>query len=215
MYVRTFQALHLTSVMHLLMLVPYDLVWIVVEASGISNKTVSLIAKLGLKAIHLGFNQRMPNSWEERHKLESKMHLRTLRIIREKKLDGIVMFANDSNMLSMELFDEIQNVKWFRAVSIGILTHSVNPDEMADHKNDEEENLKMPVQGPTCNASDMKLEWSGFVLNSRLLWNDSSDKPKWIKDIDMLNGVIKSPLGLVSDTSVVEPLGNCSRQVEL
>ncbi|MBA0610165.1 hypothetical protein Godav_011047 [Gossypium davidsonii] len=96
----------------------------------------------------------------------------------------------------------------------------------------------MPVQGPTCNAFNMlagwhtfktllfagksvvyiddratvlprKLEWSGFFLNSRLLWKDSSDKSKWIKDIDMLNGVIESPLGLVNDPSVVEPLGNC------
>ncbi|MCI66624.1 putative beta-14-xylosyltransferase IRX14-like, partial [Trifolium medium] len=31
-YVRTFQKLHLIGVMHSLMLVPYDLVWIVVEA---------------------------------------------------------------------------------------------------------------------------------------------------------------------------------------
>ncbi|TYG46063.1 hypothetical protein ES288_D11G226200v1 [Gossypium darwinii] len=243
-YVRTFQALHLTGVMHSLMLVPYDLVWIVVEAGGVSNETASLIAKSGLKTIHVGFNQRMPNSWEERHKLESKMRLRALRIIREKKLDGIVMFADDSNMHSMELFDEIQNVKWFGAVSVGILTHSVNTDEMADRKKDEEENPRMPVQGPACNASNMlagwhtfntlpfagksavyiddraivlprKLEWSGFVLNTRLLWKDSSDKPKWIKDIDMLNGDIESPLGLVNDPSVVEPLGNCGRQVLL
>ncbi|MBA0653633.1 hypothetical protein Goklo_020784 [Gossypium klotzschianum] len=104
----------------------------------------------------------MPNSWEERHKFESKMRLRALRIIREKKLDGIVMFADDSNMHSMELFDEIQNVKWFGAVSVGILTHSVNTDEMADRKKDEEENPRMPVQGPACNASDMLAGWHTF-----------------------------------------------------
>nr|KJB22504.1 hypothetical protein B456_004G051000 [Gossypium raimondii] len=243
-YVRTFQVLYLTGVMHSLMLVPYDLVWIVGEAGGVSNEKASLIAKPSLKIIHVGFNQRMPNSWEERHKLESKMRLRALRSIREKKSDGIVMFAGDSNMFSMELFDEIQNVKWFGAVSVGMLTHSVNTDEMADRKKDEKENPRMPIQCPACNASDMlagwhtfktlpfvgksavyiddratvlpkKLEWSGFVLNSRLLWKDSSDKSEWIKDIDMLNGDIESPLGLVNDPSVVEPLGNCDRQVLL
>ncbi|KAK8653015.1 hypothetical protein V6N13_127036 [Hibiscus sabdariffa] len=57
------EVLHLTGVMHSLMLVPYDLVWIVMEAAGISNETASLIAKSGLKTIHIGFNQRMPNSW--------------------------------------------------------------------------------------------------------------------------------------------------------
>ena len=35
-----------------------------------------------------------------------------------------MMFADDSNTHSMELFDEIQNVKWFGAVSVGILAHS-------------------------------------------------------------------------------------------
>ncbi|XP_022775161.1 probable beta-1,4-xylosyltransferase IRX14 [Durio zibethinus] len=243
-YVRTFQALHLTGVMHSLMLVPYDLVWIVVEAGGVSNETASLIAKSGVKTIHVGFNQRMPNSWDERSKLESKMRLRALRIVREKKLDGIVMFADDSNMHSMELFDEIQNVKWFGAVSVGILVNAANTDETADQKKDEEENARMPVQGPACNASNMlagwhtfntlpfagksavyiddratvlprKLEWSGFVLNSRLLWKDGGDKPEWIRDIDMLDGDIDSPLGLVKDPSVVEPLGSCGRQVLL
>ncbi|XP_017975018.1 PREDICTED: probable beta-1,4-xylosyltransferase IRX14 [Theobroma cacao] len=243
-YVRTFQALHLTGVMHSLMLVPYDLVWIVVEAGGVSNETASLIAKSGLKTIHVGFNQRMLNSWDERNKLESKMRLRALRIIREKKLDGIVMFADDSNMHSMELFDEIQNVKWFGALSVGILANLVNTDEKTDKKKEEEENPRMPVQGPACNASNMlggwhtfntlpfagksavyiddratvlprKLEWSGFVLNSRLLWKDGGDKPEWIKDVDMLDGDIENPLGLIKDPSVVEPLGSCGRQVLL
>ncbi|XP_038996908.1 beta-1,4-xylosyltransferase IRX14-like [Hibiscus syriacus] len=237
-YVRTFQALHLTGVMHSLMLVPYDLVWIVVEAGGISNETASLIAKSDLKTIHVGFIQRMPNSWDERHKLESKMRLRALRIIREKKLDGIVMFADDSNMHSMELFDEIQNVKWFGAVSVGILANSASNDEMVDRKKGKDENPLMPVQGPACNVSNMlagwhttlpfagksavyiddratvlprMLEWSGFVLNSRLLWK-AGDKPDWIKDIDALDGDIENPLGLLKVPWVVEPLGSCGRQ---
>ncbi|MBA0645233.1 hypothetical protein Goklo_013355 [Gossypium klotzschianum] len=162
----------------------------------------------------------MPNSWEERHKLESKMRLHALRSIREKKLDGIVMFASDSNMFSMELFDEIQNVKWFGAVSVGMLTHSVNTDEMADQKKDEEENPRMPIQGPACNASDMLAGWHTFKTlpfagKSAVALEDSSDKSKWIKDTDMLNGDIESPLGLVNDPSVVEPLGNYGRQVFL
>ncbi|MBA0824438.1 hypothetical protein Goarm_021111, partial [Gossypium armourianum] len=101
----------------------------------------------------------------------------------------------------------------------------------------------MPVQGPACNVSNMlvgwhtfntlpfagksavyiddratvlprKLEWSGFVLNSRLLWKDG-DKPEWMKDINTLDGDIESPLDLVKDPSVVEPLGSCGRRVLL
>jgi len=80
-YVRTFQTLHLTGVMHSLMLVPYDVVWIVVEAGGATNETASIIAKSSIKTRHIGFTQKMPNSWEGRHKLETKMRLRALRLI--------------------------------------------------------------------------------------------------------------------------------------
>uniref|UniRef100_A0A2N9FF62 Glycosyltransferases n=1 Tax=Fagus sylvatica TaxID=28930 RepID=A0A2N9FF62_FAGSY len=249
-YVRTFQTLHLTGVMHSLMLVPYDLVWIVVEAGGVTNETSSLLASSGLRVIHVGFNQRMPNSWDGRHRLETRMRLHALRIVREEKMDGIVMFADDSNMHSTELFDEIQNVKWVGALSVGILAHSSDVDESSSsvtEKKEDEENPSMPVQGPACNASNQlvgwhtfnslpytgksatyigdgaivlprKLEWAGFVLNSRLFWKDAEDKPELVKDLDSLDGVdkeIESPLSLLKDVSVVEPLGSCGRQVLL
>ncbi|CAH2043201.1 unnamed protein product [Thlaspi arvense] len=249
-YVRTFQALHLTGVMHSLMLVPYDLVWIVVEAGGTTNETASFIAKSGLKTIHIGFDQKMPNTWEDRHKLETKMRLHALRIVRDKKLDGIVVFADDSNMHSMELFDEIQAVKWFGAVSIGILAHSGNADELSSvlmNQGKKKGKPSMPIQGPSCDSKEKlvgwhvfdtqpyaektvafiddkanlmpsKMEWSGFVLNSRLLWKELvDDKPTWVKDVNLLddNGEVDSPLSLVKDTSMVEPLGSCGRHVLL
>lgn len=166
--------------------------------------------------------------------------------MREEKLDGIVMFADDSNMHSMELFDAIQSVKWFGAISIGILTHSGTSDELpVPQKEKHKQNSSLPVQGPACNASDKlvgwhtfnslpfaekkavyigdmatvlprKLEWAGFVLNSRLLWKDAEDKPEWIKDLDALvesGEDIDSPLSLLKDPSVVEPLGSCGRKV--
>ncbi|XP_065873750.1 beta-1,4-xylosyltransferase IRX14-like [Euphorbia lathyris] len=241
-YVRTFQMLHLTGVMHSLMLVPYDLVWIVVEAGGVTNETASIIAKSALKTIHIGFKERMSISWEGRHKLEAKMRLSALRVVREKKLDGVVLFADDSNMHSMELFDEIQNVKWFGAVSIGILAHSGGADETSLAM--PEKSTSMPVQGPACNASDnlagwhtfdalpyegksailiddraivlpQKLEWAGFVLNSRLVWKEAEDKPDWMSDLDSVDENIESPLSLLKDPSIVEPLGSCGRQVML
>ncbi|CAN0918050.1 Probable beta-1,4-xylosyltransferase IRX14H [Linum grandiflorum] len=247
-YVRTFQTLHLTGVIHSLMLVPYDVVWIVVEAGGVSNETAAIISKSGVKTIHIGVDEKMPNTWEGRHKLEAKMRLRALRVVREKKLDGIVMFADDSNMHSMELFDEIQNVNWFGAVSVGILAHSGGPEELSSadvHKDvEDKEKQAMPVQGPACNASDKlagwhtfdsqpyegniaiyiddratvlpgRLEWAGFVVNSRLLWQDVQDKPQWVNELDSIGEDVESPLSLLKDSSMVEPLGSCGRRVLL
>ncbi|CAI0405734.1 unnamed protein product [Linum tenue] len=250
-YVRTFQTLHLTGVVHSLMLVPYDVMWIVVEAGGVTNETAAIISKSGVKTIHIGVDEKMPNTWEGRHKLEAKMRLRALRVVREKRLDGIVMFADDSNVHSMELFDEIQSTNWFGAVSIGILAHSGGAEELSSfaavEKEVEEKEKKqaIPVQGPACNASSklagwhtfdtqpyegnnaifiddratvlpMKMEWAGFVLNSRLLWKDVEDKPHWSRDLDsVVDDDIESPLSLLKDPSMVEPLGSCGKQVLL
>ncbi|CAN1343220.1 Beta-1,4-xylosyltransferase IRX14 [Linum perenne] len=79
-YVRTFQTLHLTGVVHSLMLVPYDVVWIVVEAGGVTNETAHMVSKSGLKnTIHVGVEEKMPNTWEGRHRLESQMRIQALR----------------------------------------------------------------------------------------------------------------------------------------
>nr|GMC57685.1 probable beta-1,4-xylosyltransferase IRX14 [Ipomoea batatas] len=245
-YVRTFQTLHLTGVMHSLMNVPYNVIWIVVEAGGATNETASLLAKSGLRTIHLGLRDKMPIMWEDRHKLESKMRVTALRYIRDEKLDGLLMFMDDSNMHSLEVFDEIQKVKWFGALPVGIIAHSAGADEeLSVIKKNGEKNSQLPVQGPVCNSSKhligwhtfdsspfversaryigdkavvlpRKLEWAGFVLNSRLLWRDADDKPEWVKDLDIATEAgedIESPLSLLKDSSLVEPLGSCGHKV--
>ncbi|KAL9999113.1 putative 1,4-beta-D-xylan synthase [Helianthus debilis subsp. tardiflorus] len=212
--------------------------------------------KVNVKVMHIGFEKKMPIFWEGRHKVESEMRLKALRVVREEKLDGIVMFADDSNMHSLELFDEIQNVEWIGAISVGILAHSSHSDEdpfevHAKKTVDEEDEKKSPlaVQGPACNASDRlsgwhtfntgvykgknanyigdmavvlprKLEWSGFVMNSRLVWKEAEFRPDWIKDLDVVvagdgEDDIGSPLSLVKDASMVEPLGRCGKKVML
>ncbi|GKB65620.1 probable beta-1,4-xylosyltransferase IRX14, partial [Tanacetum coccineum] len=175
-------------------------------------------------------------------------------VVREEKLDGIVMFADDSNMHSLELFDEVQKVEWIGAVSVGIIVHSSRYDEEPFEvvkkvdKLDEKKSA-LPVQGPACNSSDKligwhtfdsrvyqqksanyigdmavvlprKVEWCGFVMNSRLVWEESEFRPDWIKDLDMVVsaggdgvGEIESPLSFVEDSTMVEPLGGCGKKV--
>lgn len=43
--------------------------------------------------------------------------------MREQKLDGIVMFANDSNTHTLESFGEIQPKKWMSELFVGIIVH--------------------------------------------------------------------------------------------
>ncbi|KAI7729083.1 hypothetical protein M8C21_018407 [Ambrosia artemisiifolia] len=253
-YVRTFQALYMTSLMHTLMNLKYDVVWIVIEAGGVTNETAALLERSKIRVMHVGFEKKMPIFWEGRHKIESQMRLHALRVVREEKLDGIVMFADDSNMHSLELFDEIQKVEWIGAVSVGILAHSSRPDKdpfevQSAMDEEDEKKLSLPIQGPACNSSDRligwhtfnsvaykgknanyigdmaivlprNLEWSGFVMNSRLVWKEAEFRPDWIKDLDVVlaedgSDAIENPLPLLKDSSMVEPLGSCGKKVML
>ncbi|KAJ0704110.1 putative 1,4-beta-D-xylan synthase [Helianthus annuus] len=257
-YVRTFQALHLTGLMHTLMNLPYDVVWIVVEAGGVTNETAVLLerakANSNVWVKHIGFDKKMPMFWNDRHKVESEMRLQALRVVREEKLDGIVMFADDSNMHTLELFDEIQKVEWIGAVSVGFLVHSSQSDQdpfeiLKNLDVVDEKKPALSVQGPACNSSDQligwhtfdsavyeqksanyiggmalvlprKLEWCGFVMNSKLVWEESEFRPEWIKDLDTVVagdvvGEIENPLSFLEDASMVEPLGNCGKKVML
>ncbi|KAG1363941.1 Glycosyltransferase [Cocos nucifera] len=251
-YPRTFQAVHLTGVLHSLQLVPYPLTWLVVDAAGVgaaSNETATLLAPSRVPVLHIRFSGHMPLRWSDRHRTETRMRLHALRVIKKRRLEGIVLFADDSNVHSMELFDEIQKVKWMGAVSVGIIAHSGNTGMVAPRQlsKEEEENFPVPVQGPACNSSGQlagwhtfnslpyvnksatfigdgamvlpqKLEWAGFVLNSRLLWEEAEGKPDWVRNLDevgMNKEGIESPLDLLKDASFVEPLGNCGKKVLL
>jgi hypothetical protein len=134
-------------------------------------------------------------------------------VIRERKMDGVVVFADDSNVHSMELFDEAQKVQWMAAVSLGILAHTSRLTEQPRLTEEDKRNMPLPVQGPACNASGQLagwhtfntlpfsgktaavvgeaapvlprgLEWAGFVINSRMLWKEAEGKPEWVKDLD-------------------------------
>ncbi|MFS8010903.1 putative 1,4-beta-D-xylan synthase [Helianthus anomalus] len=167
-------------------------------------------------------------------------------VVREEKLDGIVMFADDSNMHTLELFDEIQKVEWIGAVSVGFLVHSSRSDQdpfeiLKNLDVVDEKKPALSVQGPACNSSDQligwhtfdsavyeqksanyigdmalvlprKLEWCGFVMNSKLVWEESEFRPEWIKDLHTVVasdvvGEIENPLSFLEDASMVEPLG--------
>ncbi|KAJ7536372.1 hypothetical protein O6H91_12G066400 [Diphasiastrum complanatum] len=242
---RTFQWAHLTGLMHTLMSVPGPLTWIVVEAGGVSNETASLLARSGLECFHLSVDQSMPAAWSQREPMESLMRVTALRFVRERKLDGVIVFADDSNTHSLRLFDEVQNVKWLGAVSVGILGNYVSTQDTQELQGLSEEGRQLvSVQGPACNeschligwhilprleqsvkfddvsktvVSTKDLVWAGFVLNSRILWEDA-EKPDYISDWDewTSNQVVpSSPLGLVKNQVFVEPLGNCGREVLL
>lgn len=76
-----------------------------------------------------------------------------------------MVFTDDSNMHSVEFFDEIQSVKWVGALSVGILAHSGNAESaaaQAEQNDAVRENPTIPIQGPACNSSGALVGWHTF-----------------------------------------------------
>ncbi|XP_042411855.1 probable beta-1,4-xylosyltransferase IRX14 [Zingiber officinale] len=243
-YVRTCQTLHLTGLLHTLLLVPFPLTWIVIEAAPAgrrSNDTAAFLARSGLHYLHVHFPDPMPEDSRYRRITESRMRLHSLRMVRDRGMDGVVVFADDSNVHSMELFDEAQRMKWMGAISMGILTLSAGLSGTTA----EDRHSPVPINGPACNSSGhlvgwhtynplpstgatfigagktvlpAKMEWAGFVLNSKLLRREAEGKPTWVRNLDDVGRKaedIDSPLCLLEDASFIEPLGNCGKKVLL
>lgn len=64
-----------------------------------------------------------------------------------------------------------------------------------------------------------RFEWAGFVMNSRLVWEES-ERPDWVHAFNVVvpdgdERGIESPMNLVKDVSFVEPLGRCGKKVLL
>ena len=139
-------------------------------------------------------------------------------------MDGVVVFADENGILRTELFDEAQKVESVGAVPVGILGEDEGTKESF-------------LQAPACDAagklvgyhvseetllpaerSDMllssRLEWAGFVLNARVLW-ESGERPEWVRDLDAIvdggGKHLHSPLALVTDAARVEPLAGCGQ----
>lgn len=232
-FVRTFQALHLTCLMHTLRSVQNPLIWIVVEAGGESNETAALLSRSHLPFHHLGFPQEMPSSLEDQSQMEVRLRMGALRFLQEKRLDGIVLFVDDSSTHSLDFFNEARKTKWMGALSIGLLTDSSTVEKQFTTNFS-----SFPVQGPVCNTDGhitgwyipsmiatnqetyewRALKWAGFSLNAKLLWEDY-DKPagfkNWNELFELKKSSIQSPLDFARNVTLVEPLGDCGRSVLL
>ncbi|KAJ3704660.1 hypothetical protein LUZ61_008365 [Rhynchospora tenuis] len=209
-YLRAAQALHLTALAHTLRLVPYHLTWLVIEAGALTNVTASILARSRLSFFHLAFADSMPHSFEARRAIEDKMRLHALRLISQQKMQGVIVFADESNIHDLKLFDEAQKVKSVGAINLSFLTDPRNPNQ---------ENNAPVVQGPVCNSDGQlsgwrtldstndgfapeKMEWAGFFMDS-----------KWLleKDLNKIDANLKGLLG--DNGSGIEPLGKCADNV--
>lgn len=108
-YVRPFQVYYLSRLAHTLKQVPYPLLWIVVEMMSQSSETADILMRTGVMYRHLMCKKNLTDI-----KYRS-VHLRNTALshIETHRLDGTVYFADDDNIYSVDLFEQIRQIRYF------------------------------------------------------------------------------------------------------
>ncbi|KAL5988377.1 Pglcat2p [Asimina triloba] len=106
-YNRALQAYYLNRLGQTLRLVPPPLLWIVVEMNSASSETAGILRRTGVMYRHL-VCKRNSTGVKDRG-----VHQRNtaLEHIQFHRLDGIVYFADDDNIYSLELFDRLRDIR--------------------------------------------------------------------------------------------------------
>ncbi|KAF8107913.1 hypothetical protein N665_0116s0118 [Sinapis alba] len=170
-YNRAMQAYYLNRVAQTLRLVEPPVLWIVVEGNAASFETSEILRKTGVMYRHLVCKRNM-TSIKDRGVHQRNTALEHIEL---HKLDGIVYFADDDNVYSLELFQSLRQIRRFGTWPVAMLAPSKN---------------KAILEGPVCNGSQVigwhtnekskrlrrfHVDMSGFAFNSTILW----DPKRW------------------------------------
>ncbi|OMO57474.1 Glycosyl transferase, family 43 [Corchorus olitorius] len=170
-YNRAFQAYFLNRLAQVLKLVKPPLVWIVVEEKAASFETAEILRKTGVMYRHV-VSTSNSSSVKDRGVYQRNA---ALEHIERHKLDGIVYFADDDNVYTLELFESLRTISRFGTWPVAMLAPSKN---------------KAILEGPVCNGSQVTgwhtnerskrvrrfhVDMSGFAFNSTILW----DPKRW------------------------------------
>ncbi|XP_077234011.1 nucleotide-diphospho-sugar transferases superfamily protein [Tasmannia lanceolata] len=170
-YNRALQGFYLNRLGYTLRLVPSPLLWLVVEMNSASTETAEVLRKSGVMYQHIVCKK---NSTDIK---DRGVHQRNaaLEHIELHKLDGIVYFADDDNVYSLELFEHLREIRRFGTWSVAMLAQN---------------KAKAIVEGPVCNGTQVigwhtnekskklrrfHVDMSGFAFNSTILW----DRKRW------------------------------------
>ncbi|GJW88909.1 probable beta-1,4-xylosyltransferase IRX9H [Tanacetum coccineum] len=172
-YNRAMQAFYLNRLGHVLRLVPPPVLWIVVEMNVASTETANVLRGMGVMYRHLVCGKNLTDVKDR------GVHQRNtaLEHIEHHKLDGIVYFADDDNVYSLEMFEALRDISRFGTWPVAMVAQSKN---------------KATLEGPVCNGSQVigwhtnekskrlrrfHVDMSGFAFNSTILW----DPKRWEK----------------------------------
>ncbi|KAG8487416.1 hypothetical protein CXB51_020938 [Gossypium anomalum] len=213
-HARPHQAYYLNRLAYTLKLVQPPLLWIVVEMTSQTEETADILRKSGIMYRHLVCKKNLTDI-KDRY-----VHQRNVALshIETHRLDGIVYFADEYNVYSIDLFEQMRHIRQFGTWTVAKQT---------------QDNNRVTPEGPVCNGTKVigwhlnelgkryrrfHAEMPGFAFNSTILW----DPRRWhrptleqirqletVKDGFQASSIIEQ---VVEDESQMEGLPqDCSR----
>lgn len=107
-YNRPFQAYYLTRLAHTLRLVPPPVLWLVVEMPSQTLETASVLMQTGIMYRHLVCKT---NLTDVRDRFVHQRNL-ALQHIEMHQLNGVVYFADEDNVYSQDVFEEMRKIRY-------------------------------------------------------------------------------------------------------
>lgn len=166
-YARSFQAYYLNRLAYTLKLVQPPLLWIVVEMTLQSDETADILRRSGVMYRHLVCKKNLTDIKDR------SVHQRNVALshIETHHLDGIVYFADEHNIYSIDLFEQMRHIRQFGTWPVAKQTSDKS---------------RAVLEGPVCNGTQVigwhlnglskrfqrfHAEMSGFAFNSTILWD--------------------------------------------
>ncbi|CAB4297876.1 unnamed protein product [Prunus armeniaca] len=205
-YNRALQAYFLNRLGQLLRLVPPPLLWIVVENKAASFETAEILRKSSVMYRHLVCSNNSTSA-KDRGVYQRNT---ALEHIERHTLDGIVYFADDDNIYSLDLFDRLRDISRFGTWPVAMLTQSKN---------------KAILEGPVCNGTQVigwhtnekskrlrrfHVDMSGFAFNSTILW----DPKRWHRPTYVPIRQLDTVKEGFQETTFIEQVVEDERQME-
>ncbi|XP_076886769.1 putative beta-1,4-xylosyltransferase IRX9H [Bidens hawaiensis] len=205
-YNRALQAFYLNRLGQVLRLVPPPVLWIVVEMNEASTETADILRGMGIMYRHLVCTKNLTDIKDR----GVHQRNRALEHIEYHKLDGIVYFADDDNVYSLELFETMREISRFGTWPVAMLAQSKN---------------KATLEGPVCNGSQVigwhtnekskrlrrfHVDMSGFAFNSTILW----DPKRWNKRSSALIRQLDTIKEGFQETTFIEQVVEDESQME-
>lgn len=205
-YNQPFQAMYLNRLSQTLRLLQPPLLWIVVEMPAQSIETAEILRKTGVMYRHLACDK---NATDVKDRSAHQRNV-ALAHIEQHRLNGIVYFVDDNNIYTLELFEQLREIKRFGTWPVGMLVHNKN---------------NVVLEGPVCNSTRVigwhtneksKKLWrfhinnSGFAFNSTILW----DPQKWGRPTSELIRQLDTDNDGLQDTTFIEQLVADESQME-